>query len=178
METMGMKRRELLKNIGIGVGVVLVAPVALASTFTKPETTIVSGSLDHTSTSELLLNIKLKIEAIIRQHIFEVNDVLTRDSIYAESRWILTELVERKIVYDYRVICDETNNTPNRIDNGELYVDIVIQKDAASNYMYLPVRVVYDDGSIFNPRSTRKNYWFANAGTNGNFGNKSLRLMD
>jgi phage tail sheath protein FI len=39
------------------------------------------------------------------------------------------------------VVCDETNNTPDRIDRNELYVDIAIEPVKAIEFIYIPVRL-------------------------------------
>jgi phage tail sheath protein FI len=45
-------------------------------------------------------------------------------------------------LYDYLVICDESNNTPARIDRNELWVDIAIEPVKAAEFIYIPVRVL------------------------------------
>jgi len=40
------------------------------------------------------------------------------------------------------VVCDTTNNTPERIDRNELYVDIAIKPVKAIEFIYIPVRLV------------------------------------
>jgi phage tail sheath protein FI len=39
------------------------------------------------------------------------------------------------------VVCDETNNTPDRIDRYELYIDIAIKPVKAIEFVYIPVRL-------------------------------------
>jgi phage tail sheath protein FI len=45
------------------------------------------------------------------------------------------------------VVCDETNNTNDRIDRNELYIDIAIEPVKAVEYIYIPVRI-QNTGSI------------------------------
>jgi phage tail sheath protein FI len=40
------------------------------------------------------------------------------------------------------VVCDETNNTPTRIDRNELYIDVAIEPVKAAEFIYIPVRIV------------------------------------
>ena len=44
-------------------------------------------------------------------------------------------------LYDYHVVCDETNNTNARIDRNELYVDIAIEPVKSVEFIYIPVRI-------------------------------------
>jgi hypothetical protein len=39
------------------------------------------------------------------------------------------------------VVCDESNNTPARIDRNELYVDVAIEPVKAVEFIYIPVRI-------------------------------------
>ena len=45
-------------------------------------------------------------------------------------------------VYDFAVVCDETNNTSARIDKNELWIDIAIEPVKAAEFIYIPVRIV------------------------------------
>jgi hypothetical protein len=45
-------------------------------------------------------------------------------------------------VYDYLVVCDESNNTPARIDRSELWVDIAIEPVKAVEFIYIPIRIL------------------------------------
>ncbi len=51
------------------------------------------------------------------------------------------ELVGQRALYDFLVVCDESNNTPSRIDRNELYVDIAIEPVKAVEFIYIPLRL-------------------------------------
>jgi len=53
----------------------------------------------------------------------------------------LRDVQGRRGIYDFRVVCDESNNTPTRIDRNELYVDIAIEPMKAAEFIYIPVRL-------------------------------------
>jgi phage tail sheath protein FI len=44
-------------------------------------------------------------------------------------------------LYDFLVVCDESNNTPARIDRNELYLDIAIEPVKAVEFIYIPLRL-------------------------------------
>ena len=48
----------------------------------------------------------------------------------------LNDLVAKRGVFDYLVVCDETNNTADRIDPNELYVDIAIEPQKAAEFTH------------------------------------------
>jgi len=45
-------------------------------------------------------------------------------------------------LYDYAVVCDGTNNTPDRIDQNQLWVDCAIQPVKAIEFIFVPVRIL------------------------------------
>ena len=49
----------------------------------------------------------------------------------------LRDVKGRRGVYDYLVVCDETNNTGEVIDRNEFVADIYIKPARAINYIYL-----------------------------------------
>jgi len=73
--------------------------------------------------------------------VYEPNDKLTRDEVRQAVESLLLELVGLRAIYDYAVVCDETNNTPARIDRNELYVDIAIEPVKAIEFIYIPLRL-------------------------------------
>jgi hypothetical protein len=53
----------------------------------------------------------------------------------------MIDLVAKRGIYDYLVVCDDTNNTPARIDANELWVDIAIEPTKAVEFIYIPIRL-------------------------------------
>jgi phage tail sheath protein FI len=73
--------------------------------------------------------------------VFEPNDKITRDEVKQAVESLLLELVGLRALYDFAVVCDETNNTASRIDRNELWVDIAIEPVKAIEFIYIPLRV-------------------------------------
>ena len=76
-----------------------------------------------------------------KPYIFEPNDKITRDEIKAQVDSLMLELTGQRALYDFLVVCDESNNTPARIDRNELYVDIAIEPVKAVEFIYIPLRL-------------------------------------
>ena len=53
----------------------------------------------------------------------------------------MLELTSQRALFDFAVVCDESNNTPARIDRNELYVDVAIEPVKAVEFIYIPVRL-------------------------------------
>jgi len=105
--------------------------------------TKVSGSsaLDRINVSRLAVYLRTQLDAIAKPFIFEPNDQLTRNEIKQAVESFLLELVGQRALFDFLVVCDETNNTATRIDRNELYVDIAIEPIKSVEFIYIPLRI-------------------------------------
>jgi phage tail sheath protein FI len=73
--------------------------------------------------------------------LFEPNDAITRNQIKQIIESALNDLIAKRGVYDYLVICDESNNDNGRIARNELYVDIAIEPMKTVEFIYIPIRL-------------------------------------
>jgi phage tail sheath protein FI len=108
-----------------------------------------SSALDRVNVARLLVYLRKQFDIIARPFIFEPNDKITRDRVIKVFNGFMADMVTKRAVYDFLVVCDETNNTPTRIDRNELYIDIAIEPVKAIEFIYIPVRVV-NTGAIAN----------------------------
>jgi len=100
-----------------------------------------ASSLDRINVARLVVYLRRQLSQLAKPYIFEPNDKITRDEIRAAVESLLLELVGQRAIYDYIVVCDESNNTPNRIDRNELYIDIAIEPVKAVEFIYIPLRL-------------------------------------
>ncbi len=100
------------------------------------------SALDRVNVGRLLAYLRERFDVIARPFIFEPNDKRTRDRVVAVFNGFMEDLFVKRAVYDFLVVCDETNNTPTRIDRNELYIDVAIEPVKAAEFIYIPVRVV------------------------------------
>jgi len=98
-------------------------------------------ALDRINVARLVVYMRSQLNKLARPYIFEPNDKITRDEIKQAVESLLLELVGLRAIYDFAVVCDETNNTPARVDRNELYVDIAIEPVKAIEFIYIPLRV-------------------------------------
>jgi phage tail sheath protein FI len=78
---------------------------------------------------------------LAKPYLFEPNDKATRAEIKNACESLMLELVGQRALYDFLVVCDESNNTPARIDRNELYVDIAIEPVKSVEFIYIPLRI-------------------------------------
>jgi phage tail sheath protein FI len=103
--------------------------------------TSASSALDRINVSRLAVYLRSQLDAIAKPFIFEPNDELTRNEIKQAIESFMLELVGQRALYDFLVVCDDTNNTPTRIDRNELYVDIAIEPVKSVEFIYIPLRI-------------------------------------
>ena len=100
-----------------------------------------ASSLDRINVARLVIYLRGQLKKLAKPYIFEPNDKITRDEIKAQADSLLLELVGQRALYDFLVVCDESNNTPSRIDRNELYLDIAIEPVKAVEFIYIPLRL-------------------------------------
>jgi hypothetical protein len=98
-------------------------------------------ALDRINVARLVAFIRGRLEIIGDQYLFEPNDTITRSSITNQITALMVDLVNKRGLYDFLVVCDLTNNTPATIDANELYVDIAIEPVKAVEFIYIPMRI-------------------------------------
>ena len=100
-----------------------------------------ASSLDRVNVARLVVYLRGQLSKLAKPYIFEPNDKITRDELKAGAESIMLELVGQRALYDYLVVCDDSNNTPARIDRNELYLDIAIEPVKAVEFIYIPLRL-------------------------------------
>lgn len=109
--------------------------------FGNKTTTSNTTALDRINVARLVAFIRGRLDIIGKQFLFEPNDQITRNQIKNAIDGLMIDLVAKRGIYDYLVVCDASNNTPARIDRNELYVDIAIEPVKAVEFIYIPVRI-------------------------------------
>ena len=107
------------------------------------------SALDRTNVARLVAYIRRQLTIAGRPFVFEPNDAITRAGIAGVVQSLMIDLVAKRGIYDYLVVCDESNNTPERIDRNELWVDVAIEPVKAAEFIYIPVRIL-NTGEIGN----------------------------
>lgn len=116
-------------------------------------------ALDRINVARLINYMRYTLDNLAKPFLFEPNDFHTRDSVRIVFERSLGTLVTLRGLYDFIVVCDESNNTKDRIDRNELWIDIAIQPEKAIEFIYIPIRIVptgEDMSSIYTPRNLVK----------------------
>ena len=101
-----------------------------------------ASALDRVNVARLTAYLRERFAVIARPFLFEPNDAGTRENAKATFEGFLSNIMRQRGVYDFAVVCDETNNTPARIDANEFYVDVAIEPTKSAEFIYIPIRIV------------------------------------
>jgi hypothetical protein len=101
-----------------------------------------ASALDRVNVARLVAYLRERFDEIARPLLFEQNDKITRDRAIQLFENFLADLLTKRALTDFAVVCDESNNTPLRIDRNELYVDVAIAPTKAVEFIYIPIRIV------------------------------------
>ena len=80
---------------------------------------------------------EFNIQKAAEAQLFELNDQVTRANFVNIVEPYLRDVEAKRGLYGFLVICDETNNTPDIIDNNEFRADIFLKPAKSINYVTL-----------------------------------------
>ena len=109
--------------------------------FGNKTSTTTTTALDRINVARLICFLRGRLEEIGKLYLFEPNDQITRNEITNTCNSLMIDLVAKRAIYDYLVVCDGSNNTSARIDRNELWVDIAIEPVKAIEFIYIPLRI-------------------------------------
>ena len=101
----------------------------------------VASALDRVNVARLVNYIRDRLDESMRPFLFEPNDDITRQNAKTTVDRFLGQLVTSRGLFDFLTVCDTSNNTPDRIDRNELWVDIAIQPVKTIEFIYVPIRI-------------------------------------
>ena len=96
-----------------------------------------ASAFDRINVRRLFLTVEQALEGAANAQLFELNDVNTRSNFVNIVEPYLRYVQAKRGLYDFLVVCDETNNTPDIIDNNEFRADIYLKPAKSINYVTL-----------------------------------------
>jgi len=96
-----------------------------------------NSAFDRLNVRRLFLTVEQALESVADAQLFEVNDETTRANFVNAVEPYLRDVQAKRGLYDFVVKCDETNNTPDIIDNNEFRADIFLKPTKSINYVTL-----------------------------------------
>ena len=123
-----------------GEGIVLFGDKTLLKT---------ASAFDRINVRRLFIVLEKSISRAARGQLFEFNDEFTRSQFVSIVEPFLRQVKGRRGIFDYKVVCDETNNTPQVIDNNQFVGDIYVKPARSINFIQLNF-VAVRSGVAFN----------------------------
>ena len=96
-----------------------------------------SSAFDRINVRRLFLTVEQALEGAANAQLFELNDANTRANFVNIVEPYLRDVQAKRGIIDFLVVCDETNNTPDVIDNNEFRADIFLKPSKSINYVTL-----------------------------------------
>ncbi len=96
-----------------------------------------ASAFDRINVRRLFIYLEDAISAAAKDQLFEFNDDITRTNFVNIIEPFLRDVQSKRGIFDYVVICDETNNTAAVIDNNEFVADIFIKPNRSINFIGL-----------------------------------------
>lgn len=101
-----------------------------------------ASALDRVNVRRLLIELKNYISQVADNFVFEQNTAATRNNFLLQVNPYLSSVQQRNGLYGFRVVMDESNNTPTVIDNNQLVGAIYLQPTKTAEFIYLNFNIL------------------------------------
>ena len=101
-----------------------------------------ASALDRVNVRRLLIALKSYIGQVANNLVFEQNSAATRNSFLAQVNPYMESVQQRQGVYAFKVVMDDSNNTPDVIDRNQLVGQIFLQPTRTAEFIILDFNVL------------------------------------
>ena len=101
-----------------------------------------ASALDRVNVRRLLIALKNYISQIADNLVFEANTIATRNNFLSQVNPYLESVQQRQGLYAFKVVMDESNNTPDVIDRNQLIGQIYLQPTKTAEFIYLDFNIL------------------------------------
>jgi hypothetical protein len=100
------------------------------------------SALDRVNVRRLLISLKSYISQVADNLVFEQNTAATRNQFLSQVNPYLDSVQQRQGLYAFKVVMDDTNNTPDVIDRNQLVGAIYLQPTKTAEFIYLNFNIL------------------------------------
>jgi len=100
------------------------------------------SALDRVNVRRLLIALKSYISQVAQNLVFEQNTIATRTSFLNQINPYLESVQQRQGLYAFKVVMDDSNNTPDVIDRNQLVGQIYLQPTKTAEFIYLDFNIL------------------------------------
>ena len=102
----------------------------------------VASALDRINVARNICYIRRQLRKGSFAYLFEPNDDVTRENLKSSADGFLNDILAKRGLEDFATQCDKFNNTPDRVDRNEIYLDVGIKPTKTAEFIYIPIRVL------------------------------------
>ena len=106
------------------------------------------SALDRVNVRRMMIQIRKMILAATRQIVFEPNDPLTWNRVVNLLQPAIDEIRRRRGITEFRVICDDTTNTPLRIDRNEMWCRVLIKPTKTAEVLVFELNLTNQSANL------------------------------
>jgi phage tail sheath protein FI len=101
-----------------------------------------STALDRINVRRLLITLKGFLGQVGRSLVFEQNTATTRNRFLSVAEPYLESVVQRQGLYAFKIVMDDSNNTPDVIDRNQLVGTVYIQPTKTAEFIVLNFNIL------------------------------------
>jgi phage tail sheath protein FI len=140
--------RDAMYSAGNVINPIVNFPQQGITIFGQRTTQRTPSALDRVNVRRLMIIVRKLILRSTRQFAFEPNDPATWSRISALTTSLISPIARRRGITDFSVTCDETTNTPARIEKGELWCKVVIRPTKTAEIIVFELNLVNQTASV------------------------------
>jgi len=137
-----LPERDLLYGSGNAVNPIVNFPQDGITIWGQRTLQRTASALDRVNVRMLLSYIKKNLTRALRPFVFEQNDSVTWNQAKSLTESFLADIKARRGLEDFRVVCDETTNTPERRDRNEMWISVFIKPTKVIEFIILNLVVM------------------------------------
>ena len=109
-----------------------------------------STALDRINIRRLMIYIRKVVLLATQRFVFEPNDEFTWSEIEGILNPFLDDIRRRRGITEFRVICDETVNTPTRVDRNELWTKVLVKPTKTAEILIFEINLTNQSAQLGN----------------------------
>jgi len=105
-------------------------------------------ALDRVNVRRLMIIIRKQLLGSTRRFVFEPNDAVTWEKVVNVVNPLLDDIQRRRGLVQYKVVCDETTNTPIRVDRNELWCKVLLKPTKAAEIVVFELNLTNQSATL------------------------------
>lgn len=102
----------------------------------------IDSALDRVNVARMVVYVRERFEQMARAFLFGQNDSITRARATSVYESFLADLMTKRGIDDFAVVCDDSNNPQSVINRNEMFIDVALLPTKSVEFIFIPVRLV------------------------------------